>query len=198
MRLETVQGTSSNAPFESDTYWRITFDGSSPLTINSVTISLRASGHNPGGVFDIGPSGSSPFGPVIGSISGMSTGDVSFSPNTGTGFHQLTLNFSPGAFSAGAFVYFGDDYDNMENSDTDGDTPGQTEVGACVTYSNAFVTTGVFEDVNADGVGGVNDGISRANLTTPTVPEPTSTLLLAFALMVTITFRSRRNVSRVI
>jgi hypothetical protein len=189
--LETVQGSFSNAPFESSTYWRITYDGSSPLTINSVTISLRAGGQNLSGVFDIGATGSSPFGPVIGSASGLTAGDVTFSPNTGTGFHQLTLSFTPGAFSAGDFVYFGADYDFLDFSDIDGDVPGQTSVGASVTYSNSAVVSGFMADVDADGSGGVDDGISRVTLSTPAVPEPGTVALVGLGLA-TVLLRRRR------
>ena len=117
--------------YECDTFWGIDFkSGCDTGFIQSVTLDLQA-GSDSDAYFDLSGPGSS--GPDIGSLNGISAGDVTFTPDSGD-TSTLTLNFAAGSFGVGDSIRFGADTDNLRNNS--GGDVGRRSVGFTVTFEN--------------------------------------------------------------
>lgn len=130
--------------FCDDDFWGINFlSGCDTGFIQSVTIDLQA-GSDANAYFDL--SGSNSYGPVIGSLNGISGSDVTFSPDSGD-TSTLTLTFATGSFGVGDSIRFGADTDYL--GDNDGGDVGRKDVGFTITFENGSTYTTSFDKINS-------------------------------------------------
>lgn len=120
------------------TFWGIDFRTGGSGFIQSVIFDLQA-GSDSNAMFDLRDNGG--YGPVIGSLSGLSTGDVTFSPGN-TRSSTLTLDFVAGSFGAGDSIRFGADTDYLGNNSAA--SVGWAGVGFTVTFENGETVSSQF------------------------------------------------------
>jgi MYXO-CTERM domain-containing protein len=130
--------------WKNDKFWSISFLEAvcDDAFIKAVTIDLRA-GSDTNAYFDLsgGSHNGSAFGPKIGKLKGLSSSEVSFSPDNGDS-SKLTVTFDDGAFKAGDRIWFGADIDNLKNDDAK--SVGQRGVGVSVTFGDGSTYDSTF------------------------------------------------------
>ncbi|KLN59811.1 hypothetical protein WH96_15615 [Kiloniella spongiae] len=116
--------------------------GASGEHIQQIVIDLRG-GSDTNAYFDpAGSIGSSDYGPTFNNSSGLSSGDVTFSP-TNAASSTLTMTFDSNSFGVGDWFDFNIDIDRL--SGNDGDDFGDGGVTFTVTWSDGTTSTGVYD-----------------------------------------------------
>lgn len=132
----------ANGSYKNPYFWGVSFaKGCDDGYISSITIDLTA-GSDANAVFDLEGSGS--YGPVIGSKSGLSSSDISFSDSDGKS--SLTISFAEGSFGVGDSLLFGADTDYLK--DDDAKSVGWQKVGFSVTFANGNTVSSSFSKYN--------------------------------------------------
>ncbi len=137
--------------FSTIDYWGVAFAGGSG-DIASVTFDLTAT---PFAFFDFDGNGSfgNATGPILGTLSGLSAADISFStgsPVFADTTHPavLTFDFAPNAFTAGDSFRFSADTEALVADPTPGGLIGEAPVNFSVSFSEGTTISGDFGTLN--------------------------------------------------